>query len=293
MPRYNFDSKILIDKGWSKDKKYCIEDEKGNKYLLRISPLEEYEKKKAEFEIMHKLASMHIPMCEALEFGTLKEGIYSIQTYIDGEDFEEVINNFSKDEQYAYGLKAGKLLKIMHSISLPTTNIENWDIRFNKKIDKRLENYQKSPIKYDGGQAFIDYIKSHRYLLKGRPQSFQHGDYHIGNMMLDRNNDLYIIDFNRFDYGDPWEEFNRIVWCAQASPYFASAMINAYFNDEIPEEFWKLLALYIATNTISSVVWAIPFGQAEIDTMLKQAQDILSWYGNMTKTIPNWYIKCL
>lgn len=96
MPRYNFNNKVLIDKGWSKDKKYCIKDENGNKYLLRISPIEEYEKKKAEFEIMHKIASMRIPMCEALEFCTLKEGAYSIQTYIDGEDFEKVINNFYK-----------------------------------------------------------------------------------------------------------------------------------------------------------------------------------------------------
>ncbi|MEK3769068.1 hypothetical protein MKY14_10950 [Paenibacillus sp. FSL R5-0887] len=27
---------------------------------------------------------------------------------------------------------------------------------------------------------------------------------------------------DRFDYGDPWEEFNRIPWCALTSPEFAS-----------------------------------------------------------------------
>ena len=52
-------------------------------------------------------------------------------------------------------------------------------------------------------------------MLANRPQSFQHGDYHIGNMMIE-NNKIVIIDFDRYDFGDPWEEFNRIVWCAQA-----------------------------------------------------------------------------
>ena len=61
-------------------------------------------------------------------------------------------------------------------------------------------------------------ITANRYLLKDRPQVYQHGDYHIGNMMIDHNGQLHVIDFNRNDYGDPWEEFNRIVWCAQKAP---------------------------------------------------------------------------
>jgi hypothetical protein len=46
-------------------------------------------------------------------------------------------------------------------------------------------------------------------------------------MMIGRDRQLYIIDFNRSDFGDPWEEFNRIVWCAQAAPVFARAWSTA------------------------------------------------------------------
>lgn len=52
MPQYKFVSKELIDKGWSGDKKYCVTDEKGNKFLLRVSPIEQYERKKSEYELM-------------------------------------------------------------------------------------------------------------------------------------------------------------------------------------------------------------------------------------------------
>ena len=105
----------------------------------------------------------------------------------------------------------------------------------------------------------MDYIENNRGLLKNRPQCFQHGDYHVGNMMMENGN-LTIIDFDRFDFGDPWEEFNRIVWCAQSSPTFATGQLDGYFKGKIPIDFFKLLAFYIATNTLSSIYWAIPFG---------------------------------
>ena len=97
--------------------------------------------------------------------------------------------------------------------------------------------------------------------------------------------------FDRYDFGDPWEEFNRIVWCAQSSPVFASGIVNGYFDNEVPIEFWKLLALYISSNTLSSIPWAIPYGDQEVTTMLNQVKDVLSWYNNMKNPIPNWYVE--
>ena len=72
---------------------------------------------------------------------------------------------------------------------------------------------------------------------------------------------------------------------------FASGIINGYFDNEVPLEFWKLLALYISSNMLSSIPWAIPFGEGEVDTMLNQAKDVLSWYNNMRNPVPTWYVK--
>ena len=283
-------SKEPIHKGWSSDKKYCVTDETGTKYLLRISAFAQEEKKRAEFCMMEHVAALGVPMCKPLEFGVCEDGVYSLQSWIEGVDADAYIPTLSDTEQYAYGLEAGKILKKIHSIPAPTTQ-EDWETRFNRKMDYKIQKYSECPIKYENGQAFIDYIDANRYLLKGRPQCYQHGDYHIGNMMIDEEGRLQIIDFNRDDYGDPWEEFNRIVWCAQKSPLFASGMVNGYFENNVPTEFWRLLALYIASNTLSSVYWAIPFGQDEIDTMLNQAKEVLFWYDNMKNPVPTWYFK--
>lgn len=55
-------------------------------------------------------------------------------------------------------------------------------------------------------------------------------------------------------------------------------------------DFWKLLALYISSNMLSSIPWAIPFGDGEIQTMLNQAKDVLCWHDNMQNPVPTWYI---
>ena len=278
-----------IDKGWSGDQKYCATTAGGQKYLLRISSIDRLERKRREYEKMNEVAQLGIPMCMPVEFGTCDEGAYSIQSWIDGADAESLVVAMGEREQYRYGLDAGRILAKIHTIPAPV-DVPNWESRFNAKIDRKIAMYENCELKYEsGGEAFLQYIAENRHLLHGRPQSYQHGDYHIGNMMIDHNGVLTIIDFDRDDFGDPWEEFNRIVWCAQAAPAFASGMVDGYFDGDIPEAFWKLLALYISSNTLSSLPWAIPFGEEEIQVMRNQAAEVLQWYDGMKNVVPAWY----
>ncbi|MEN6315325.1 MAG: phosphotransferase [Clostridiaceae bacterium] len=278
-----------VNKGWSEDKKYCVTKADGMKYMLRISPGERYEKRKTLFEMLERVAELGIPMCMPIEFGTCKDGVYILESWIDGEDAEATISMLPITEQYVLGLKSGEILRKIHSISAPETQ-EDWAVRFNRKTNNKIQKYRECGIRFAGDDRVVEYIENNRHLLENRPQSFQHGDYHIGNMMLEKG-ELRIIDFDRFDFGDPWEEFNRIVWCAAASPYFATGQLRGYFGGEPPMEFFRLLAFYIASNTLSSIYWAIPFGQNEIDTMMKQSQDVLSWFNNMQNPVPTWYLK--
>ena len=277
-----------IDKGWSGDRKYCAGTETGEKYLLRISSPNRLDRRCREFERMKQVAALGIPMCLPVEFGVCEEGVYSLQSWIEGEDGEEAIQAMEEEKQYRYGLDGGRILAKIHTLPAPA-DIPDWESRFSAKIDRKIALYESCPLKYEGGEAFLSYLAENLHLLRGRPQTYQHGDYHIGNMMLDRNGVLTIIDFDREDFGDPWEEFNRIVWCAQAAPAFASGMVDGYFEGEAPEDFWRLLALYICSNTLSSLPWAIPFGENQIQVMVCQAQEVLGWYDGMKQVVPAWY----
>ena len=286
----NIVSRIPVDKGWSGDQKYCATTSDGQKYLLRVTAPERAYRFHLGFLRMQEAASLGIPMCLPVEFGECPEGTYALHSWIDGVDAEEYIPTLSSQKQYAYGLDAGRILRKLHSLPAPADAPE-WESRFNAKIDRKITMYDACPLKYESGDTFLAFISHNRHLLSGRPQRYQHGDYHIGNMMIDQSGVLTIIDFDRDDFGDPWEEFNRIVWCAQAAPAFASGMVDGYFDSRVPMEFWKLLALYICSNTLSSLPWAIPFGAKEIQVMREQAEQVLQWYDGMKNAVPAWYKK--
>ena len=276
-----------VDKGWSGDKKYHIWTNNGE-YLLRVSPTQKAQRREAEFRRMKSVSALNIPMCDPVEFSIQEEGVCVIQRWIEGRDAEEVIPTLPAEEQYRCGLDAGRILKTIHSIPAPA-DVHDWEEYFNHKIDRKLAAYHACPLRYVGGEHFIRYLAENRHLLINRPQCYQHGDYHVGNMMIDHRGVLTVIDFDRDDWGDPWEEFNRIVWCAQLSPRFASGMVDGYFSGNVPEMFWRLLALYMSSNALSSLPWAVDFGEKEISVMRRQAAEILSWYDNMTRVIPRWY----
>ena len=280
--------KIPIDKGWSADKKYRAVTASGETCLLRIGPRERTGQLWYQHLRMLEAAKLGIPMSMPLEEGVCSEGPYLIQSWIEGEDAESVLPTLSEEQQYAYGLEAGRILRKLHSIPAPG-EVKPWDEYFNRKIDRKLAAYTACELKYDHGEELIQYVQSHRHLLINRPQTFQHGDYHCGNMMIDSAGRLIIIDFDKWDYGDPWEEFNRIVWCAKTSPAFASGRIDGYFDGNVPEEFWQMLALYVCNNCIGSLPWAIPFGDEEIQVMRRQCADILNWYDHFATVIPSWY----
>jgi aminoglycoside phosphotransferase (APT) family kinase protein len=294
----DFQTLTPIDYGWSGDKKFRAVTPDGTPYFLRVTSRQRGDRFAKLFDLQKAVAATGIPMCLPVAIGECEEGVYAIHSWIDGVDAETAVPTLPAEVQYKLGRDAGQYLTRIHSIPAPEGQ-PDWEARFNAKIDRKIQMYADCPIHFDGDHHLLRYIEENRHLLRGRPQCFQHGDYHIGNMMLTRNADLpgnaggvpsiVIIDFDRYDFGDPWEEFNRIVWCAQAAPAFASGLVDGYFGGCVPAEFWRLLALYISSNMLSSIPWAIPFGEGEIRTMLNQAADVLRWYDSMSRTVPSWY----
>jgi aminoglycoside phosphotransferase (APT) family kinase protein len=289
---YIFKTIKPINKGWSSDKKYFIETVSGERLLLRTADRSEYERKKSEFEAMKRLAETGVPMSKPLEFGTCDDGdgVYTLFTWCDGEDAADMLPKLTDTEQYVLGLNSGRYLREIHSIPAPADH-EKWETKFNRKADSKIKQYQDCPVKIEDGDRIIKYIESNRHLLRGRPQSFHHGDYHVGNMVISQKAELSIIDFNRHDFGDPWEEFNRIVWSASVSPHFATGQLNGYFNGRPPEEFFKLMLFYISSNMLSSVPWAMAFGEEEVAVMKEQAKEVQGWFDGMDNPVPTWYLE--
>ena len=279
--------KELISKGYSDEIKYKVKADMN--YFLKISPLSFVKKKDLELNYISELEKdMKIPKLIEVKFEN--NSILSLYEWIDGEDFREYVTCLTKQELYQYGIQAGAFLKKIHSISIEEKSV-NWEKYYIQKSMRKINSFKKLNQEINEIEKFIHYIQTHQYLLQDRPISLCHGDFHVGNMMIDsQTKELVIIDFGSLEIGDPMEEFNRMIWNAQLSEEFATGMINGYFDKEkIPEIFWKLMAYYMSCDVVGSIPWAVKYGNNQLTTMLKRAKLVLDWFDDFKRVIPKFY----
>ncbi|WP_314256932.1 phosphotransferase [Granulicatella elegans] len=279
--------KELISKGYSEEVKYKVIADK--KYFLKISPLSFIKIKQLELNYISDLKNeMKFP--KLIEIKYKSDSILSLYEWIDGVDFREYVIQLTDKELYQYGIQAGEFLKKIHSIYIEEYS-DNWEEYYIKKSMKKIDSFRKVNIKFPEIETFIDYIVTHQYLLQDRPISLCHGDYHVGNMMIElETKKLVIIDFGSLEIGDPMEEFNRMIWNAQLSEEFATGFVNGYFEGEqIPDIFWKLMAYYMACDVVGSIPWAINFGDNQLEIMFKRAKLVLDWFDDFKRVIPKFY----
>ncbi|UEA30816.1 phosphotransferase family protein [Granulicatella elegans] len=279
--------KELILKGYSEEMKYKVKADKN--YFLKISPLSFIKKKELEIKYI-SLLEKEIKIPKLIELRYESNVILSLYEWIDGVDFRDYVTQLTDKELYQYGIQAGEFLKKFHSISIEE-HLDNWKEYYVQKSMKKIDSFRKSNINFSEIETFIDYIQTHQYLLHDRPISLCHGDFHVGNMMVDfKTKELVIIDFGSIEIGDPMEEFNRMIWNAQLSEEFATGCINGYFNGKnIPDEFWKLMAYYIACDVVGSIPWAVNYGTHQLTIMLERAKLVLDWFDDFERVIPKFY----
>ncbi len=281
-----------IKKGMSSDEKYFVTAENGEHFLLRLADYKEFDRKKAEYELVKKLFRLNVPMPSPIDFGVCNNGasVYTLLSWIDGEEAEIAIPKLSKNKQYELGKESGRILRRIHTLNAPE-NTADWERRYFSTIDERLEAFRREGIMFEGSDIVLNYIDANRHMLKERPQCYHHGDYHMGNLIQSKSGQLFVIDWHTVDfenYGDPWYEFNRI---SVEYPYFASGQIDGYFNGTVPNDFWKLLAYYLSVSAITSIVWSKYCAPDRLTSILDLNKNILKWFNNMNSNIPTWYTK--
>ena len=279
--------KEFISKGYSEEKKYKVTADKN--YFLKISPLSFTKKKELELKYISLLEN-EIKLPKLIELKIETNSILSLYEWIEGLDLRECVTQLTNKEQYQYGVQAGLFLKKIHSISIEE-EFFNWEEYYIQKSMNKIDSFRKTHINFSEIESFIDYIQTHQVLLQDRPISLCHGDFHVGNMMIDsQTKELVMIDFGSLEIGDPMEEFNRMIWSAQLSEVFATGLINGYFDEEkIPEKFWKLMAYYMSCDVVGSIPWAVHYGNNQLQTMFERAKLVLDWFDNFERVIPKFY----
>jgi len=205
---------------------------------------------------------------------------------------DTVLQDLPETEQYVLGLKAGEILRKIHTLPAPE-DAEPWDAWFYHKVQDRIDFYNKSPIKSENGDLVIRYLYEKKHLLVDRPQTFNHGDCNKTNLIAMPNGEIGVIDFDIYDngkdHGDPWKEFIPVNWIGDATPYFNTGMLKGYFDGEPPLGFFEVFAYYLAYDALDGLMQYIKNGEPE-EGMHHMANIVCS-LSNMQNTVPTWYLK--
>ncbi|HPX83987.1 MAG TPA: phosphotransferase [Bacilli bacterium] len=281
----------LLNQGWSNDCKYYIEDIQQQKFILRISDISLYDTKLAQYNYLKEINKLNINAPVPIEFGTFDNQVYMLLSWVHGDDALEVIPTLDEKSQYELGIKAGLMLKQIHSIPVASNQI--WYEVFKNKIPQKIKKAKAALIQHQHLDTFIDYVLNNMEIIKNNPMKLTHGDYHLGNMVISKDLKLGIIDFDKVAIADPIDDFKPFAWNVRKSPVFATGLIDGYYSGKPQESFFKALTLYAAESCIANVAWAISFGEEEIKIASEVSDQTYEWYKGFSLIVPTWYEKNL
>lgn len=291
IPYYHTFTQIKpINKGWSQDKKYFIENVLGRHFLLRVSDISEYDTKKAEFDLMKRMLATGIKMSEPIDFGKCNNGknVYQLLTWCEGKEAKEMLPLLSEKEQYHFGSMAGQMmLKMQLAESYPPSS--NWKKIYGERVSKYIKTYKARGKKLYGEELLLSFLEKYTSYLDKRPMALMHADFQSDNMVISPNKELFAIDFQGSDIVDPYYALTGVMVTAEVSIPFALGQLHSYFNNKIPTDFWELNAYYLAAESINAFSVAVSLGQKEIDYSNEMSKVMLAWLDNFNNLVPPWY----
>ncbi|WP_281255100.1 aminoglycoside phosphotransferase family protein [Paenibacillus herberti] len=163
--------------------------------------------------------------------------------------------------------------------------------KFTKVTQTYRKEYAECGVSINENEKLLSFKDGHLDLLKDRPNRFQHDDFHFGNLIMKDDTLSGIIDFNRWDWGDPIHEFVKVgIFCSEVSVPFSVGQIQGYNSGMEPsEQFWRLYSLYMAMTLISSVVWILKVKPEELDSMMEKVHRVMKDHDHFESVVPKWY----
>ena len=284
----------MVEKGYSKDQKYHIITDEQEHLLLRCSLAKNFFQKEKEYQFINKIEQTGITMTKPVSFGICNEGqwVYLLLTWVEGVDLEEVLGNFPVERQYELGRQAGNILRTIHQI--PLNEDENpIETKIPKKL-LQLEKYEHSLRRVENDEEVVKYVKQNIQKIWREKPTYLHGDFHPGHLIYQSDGTIGVIDFNRWEIGDPYEEFYKLEsYGVELSVPYCIGQIESYFNDQVPEQFWETLAVYVAHSSLYSIEWATQFDEEEIMGMVQRYHASIKHFDHYKQVVPTWYKKNL
>ena len=280
-----------ISDGDSPDLKFRVKDKESQRYLVRLADHRQYDRKKTEFEHLKRIYDRRVPVPRPVRFGLCNQGqtIYMISDWIYGKSASEFLVRLPVEVQFAQGIDAANYLKNIHCSASPP-QVNTWADVIGRKIKYLRQACKKLQIRSAYVGKLLDFLASQANLMANRPTTLLHGDFHLDNMVMSFEDNLHVIDFEKWNYGDPISDLGPMVARMQGiSIPFMIGVLDGYFNYQIGVRELRLLAFYAAVDALANIVLAAESCPEKLPDALAAARNLIKEYNQFRSIVPVWY----
>lgn len=202
------------------------------------------------FELNHaNEGCLHLPIFSK-NFESIKRQL-TVYEWLNGNNLKSVLNGAAPKVIAEYGYRCGDLLRKIHVKMKHPSDYCNHIINSFDEYMTRLDQESFAFTNLFDYREF--FYRNCDVLLANDKPCFVHMDFKPKNLMLS-NGKITVVDIDSSIVGNPWMDFyDKAFSLYPEKETFNAALIHAYFDDNIPDNFWeffKVLSVYaLAQNS--------------------------------------------
>jgi len=276
-----------LDQGYTEDSKYLLVDDSNKMYLLRQSKGERVTNSRFEQQVLKKLETDSFPTQRVVSSFEDQDSYYLLLTWIKGIPLDQVIDSLDDETQYQLGVKAGSILKKIHTLLSSTDSLDYLMKRKWKELIEPidLKDYQKEI------NACYNYAIKYFHDLEGHAAVIEHSDFHLGNLIY-HEGDITCIDFNGSHVGIIYDEFYKLeLFDYEHSLHYINGFVDTYTKDLDKTKFFRIHKVLLAIACLNSIRYGLKQDKKVLDLEIQRMKRVLINYQNFEALFPSWLIK--
>lgn len=240
-------------------------NDKNNTYFLKI-----VQNNNVDINRIQKIIEIYdkydINTIKLLDYGYIDNKVYLIYNFIDGFALNTVYDKYDVNDYSNMGFNIGssyKKINFKHEFDNDFVNNYDLNTLVNECINsfKNVYNgklsYIKNIINEKRMTNIINRMKELTSSFNNEKKAYIHADMHPKNIMIDNNQNLYIIDIESFciDYFVMNVRWSIIAaFRNKENNEFFKGFINGYYDNNIPDSFNKQLIFITILNFLEHTI---------------------------------------
>ena len=239
--------------------------DKNDTYFLKIVQNNNVDNKRNK-KIIEIYDKYDINTIKLLDYGYIDNKVYLIYNFIDGFALNTVYDKYDVNDYSNMGFNIGssyKKINFKHEFDNDFVNNYDLNTLVNECINsfKNVYNgklsYIKNIINEKRMTNIINRMKELTSSFNNEKKAYIHADMHPKNIMIDNNQNLYIIDIEAFciDYFVMNVRWSIIAaFRNKENNEFFKGFINGYYDNNIPDSFNKQLIFITILNFLEHTI---------------------------------------